>query len=247
MTMRRGHAQGGREDGIPKSWLTGRRGADLRFRLPSSLSRPAFALAADRQGCREVRDQALKGESEQTQTAGRWRATAPLAGVTACLLLAAVIINPFREMLSIDDGWAYARSVEHLLRTGEYRLDAWSAANMPVQIYLAAGLSKAFGYSLSLLRFTPIAMLALGLASFYGLARELGAARWTSSAATLALLASPLVLLLSFTFMSDVQFMGWMLARCSSMCGDFGGAATRWSSWVPSPLQPPSGVSCWPP
>ena len=28
---------------------------------------------------------------------------------------------------------------------------------------------------------------------------------------TLGLLASPLVLMLSFTFMSDIQFMGWML------------------------------------
>jgi len=27
---------------------------------------------------------------------------APLAGVTACLLLAAMIINPFREMMSIE-------------------------------------------------------------------------------------------------------------------------------------------------
>jgi hypothetical protein len=159
-----------------------------------------------------MRDQTLTGESERTRRAGLWRAIAPLAGVMACLLLAAVIINPFREMLSFDDGWAYARSVEHLLRTGEYRLDAWSAANMPVQIYLAAALSKIFGYSLSLPRLTTVAMLALGLASFYGLARELGAARWASLAATLALLASPLVLLLGFTFMSDVQFLGWMLA-----------------------------------
>ena len=92
-----------------------------------------------------MRDQALKGDSAPTRTAGRWRAMAPLAGVAVCLLLAVVIINPFREMLSLDDGWAYVRSVEHLLRTGQYRLDAWAAANMPVQIYLAAGLSKIFG------------------------------------------------------------------------------------------------------
>ncbi len=151
------------------------------------------------------------GIIESARRAGFWPAIAPLAGVAACLPFTAVIINPFREMLSMDDGWAYARSVEHLLRTGEYQLDAWSAANMPVQVYLAAGLSKIFGYSLSLLRLSTVALLALGLASFYGLARDLGGARWASLAATVALLASPLVLLLSFTFMSDVQFMSWML------------------------------------
>jgi 4-amino-4-deoxy-L-arabinose transferase-like glycosyltransferase len=157
-----------------------------------------------------MRDQTLEGE--RTVSSGRWRAMAPLAGISACLLLAALVIDPFREMLSVDDGWAYARTVEHLLRTGDYQLDAWSAANMPVQIYLAGALSTIFGYSLSLLRLTTIGLLALGLASFYGLARELGVERRTSFAATLALLASPLALPLGFTFMSDIQFMGWMLA-----------------------------------
>ena len=157
-------------------------------------------------------DPTLEFRSERTRHVGRWRAVVPLVGVGGCVLVAAMIINPFREMMSLDDGWAYARSVEHLLQTGQYRLDAWAAANMPVQIYLAAGLSKIVGYSLSLLRLTTVAMLVVGLASFYGLARELGATRASSSAATVALMASPLVMLLGFTFMSDVQFMGWMLA-----------------------------------
>jgi hypothetical protein len=159
-----------------------------------------------------MRNLTLQRESERKVTGGRWPAIAPLAGVAACLLLAAVIINPFREMVCIDDSWAYARTVEHLIRTGEYQLDAWAAANMPVQIYLAGGLSEIFGYSLSLLRLTTVGLLALGVASFYALAREFGAARSISFAATLALLASPLVLRLSFTFMSDIQFLGWLLA-----------------------------------
>src|SRR5438552_1400359 len=75
------------------------------------------------------------------------------------LAMAIAIVNPLREFLSQDDGWAYARMVEHLLKTGQYRLDAWSAANMPVQIYLAAGLAKVFGYSLSLLRIATLLLL----------------------------------------------------------------------------------------
>ena len=42
------------------------------------------------------------------------------------MLLAIIVINPFREMLPGDDGWAYARSVQHLLATGKYRLDPWA-------------------------------------------------------------------------------------------------------------------------
>jgi hypothetical protein len=138
------------------------------------------------------------------------RAAAP-GLVIAGLLLAAIVIDPFREMLSEGDAFAYARSVQHLLATGKYRLDSWSAANMPVQIYLAAGFSKLIGYSLSLLRCTTLGLLVVGLGSFYALLREISLRRTEASILTLGLLASPLVLMLAFTFMSDVQFLGWLL------------------------------------
>ena len=131
--------------------------------------------------------------------------------IVAALICAVVIVDPVREFMSQDDGWAYARSVEHLLRTGEYRLDAWSAANMPVQIYLAAGLAEIFGYSLSLLRVSTLVLMVAGLAALYGLLRRGSLPAWPAAVLTLGFLASPLVLMLSFTFMSDIQFTGWLL------------------------------------
>ena len=131
--------------------------------------------------------------------------------IVAALLCAIVIVDPVREFMSQDDGWAYARSVEHLLRTGEYRLDAWSAANSPVQIYLAAGLAELFGYSLSLLRASTLLLLTAGLVALYGLLRRGSLPAWPATVLTLGFLASPLVLMLSFTFMSDIQFTGWLL------------------------------------
>jgi hypothetical protein len=135
----------------------------------------------------------------------------PALLIVAALLCAVVIVDPVREFMSQDDGWAYARSVEHLLRTGEYRLDAWSAANMPVQIYLAAGLAEMFGYSLSLLRVSTLVLLVAGLAALYGLLRRGSLPPWPAAVLALGFLASPLVLMLSFTFMSDIQFTGWLL------------------------------------
>ena len=38
--------------------------------------------------------------------------------------------DPLR-FVYLDDDFAYARMVEHLLRTGQYRPDAWTAANLP--------------------------------------------------------------------------------------------------------------------
>jgi hypothetical protein len=135
----------------------------------------------------------------------------PLALVAGGLLLAIGLVDPFREMSTQDDSWAYARTLLHWIRSGDYRLDNWSAANMPVQVFMAGSLAKVFGYSHTLLRCTTLALLVTGLTAFYGLLREFGSSRPHAALLTLTLLASPLTLMLSFTFMSDVQFLGWLL------------------------------------
>ena len=102
-------------------------------------------------------------ETSLTSRSPLTRAT-PLLLVAAVALLAIMIINPFREFLGGDDSWFYARMVQHLLATGKYQTDAFSVASPPVQIYLAAGLAKLFGYSLILLRLIELAFLAMALA-----------------------------------------------------------------------------------
>ena len=100
-------------------------------------------------------------------------------------------------------------SVEHLLKTGEYRLDAWSAANMPVQIYVAAGLAEGVRlFAQPAAHRDACCCWSPASPRSYALLRELDvAARVAAAVLALGLLASPLVAMLSFTFMSDVQFM----------------------------------------
>jgi hypothetical protein len=139
------------------------------------------------------------------------RSINPFALIAFVLVVSILIVNPFREMLSQDDSWAYARMVEHTIATGRYQPDAFTAANMPVQIYLAACLARIFGYSFTLLRFTTLGFLLIALISFYLLLCEFGYTQRVAAVVTVALLASPLVLILGFTFMSDIQFLGWLL------------------------------------
>jgi hypothetical protein len=129
----------------------------------------------------------------------------------ASFLLVIGFVNPVRETGSWSDDFAYARMVRHLLETGEYRLDDWAAANLPVQVYLAAGLTKIFGYSLTLLRISTLLLVFAGLVSFYFLLHEHGTGEFEAGLLALTLLASPLVLYLSFTFTTDAQFLSWML------------------------------------
>jgi len=135
-------------------------------------------------------------------------------GLCLLLLLFLVVvgfIGPVREMMTGDDGWAYALSVRHLLTTGEYRLHNWATANMPVQIYLGALLAHVFGYSFTMLRFSTIILLLVGLIALYHLLRDFNVKDAEASLLTLAVLANPLVLFLSFTFQTDVQFLGWQI------------------------------------
>jgi len=126
------------------------------------------------------------------------------------VLLVIEFINPVREMM-IDDDWAYGLTVRHLLATGEYHLNNWAAANMPVQIYWAAFLAHVFGYSFTLLRFSTLILLLAGLIGLYRLLLDFGVHDMEAGLLTLAVFSSPAVLFLGFTFQTDVQFLGWQI------------------------------------
>jgi hypothetical protein len=82
-------------------------------------------------------------------------------------LLVIGFVNPLRETGGWSDDFAYARMVRHLLETAEYRLDNWAAASLPVPVYLAAGVAKIFGYSLTLLRVSTLLLVFASLVCFY--------------------------------------------------------------------------------
>jgi len=147
-------------------------------------------------------------QEEQALSSGnRWG----MGLLLVSFLLVIGFVNPVRETASWSDDFAYARMVRHLLDTGEYKLDHFAAANLPVQVYLAASLAKIFGYSLTLLRMSTLLLVFAGLVSFYHLLQDDGTGEFEAGLLSLTLLGSPLVLYLSFTFMTDAQFLSWML------------------------------------
>jgi Dolichyl-phosphate-mannose-protein mannosyltransferase len=134
-------------------------------------------------------------------------------GLLALLLiffLVVAFVNPLRQVI-IQDDWSYALTVRHLLTTGEYRLNDWAAANMPVQIYWAALLARVFGYSFGVLHCSTVILLLVGLVTLYWLLRYSGIDDIESSLLTLVVLSCPALLFLGFTFQTDVQFLGWQI------------------------------------
>ena len=67
-------------------------------------------------------------------------------GITICAVLIAALLRPFQNTPFVDD-WAYAWSVEHLLRTGEMRILDWSTSINIVQVAWGALFCVPFGFS----------------------------------------------------------------------------------------------------
>jgi len=120
------------------------------------------------------------------------------------VLVCELISRPFANMGICDDG-PYIRVAQNLAATGHIVYNGWSAAMLIWQLYLGAAFIKLFGFSFTTVRSSTL-LVSLALAFF--LQRTLVRASITERNATigtLALVLSPLYLLLSVTYMSDIH------------------------------------------
>jgi hypothetical protein len=120
------------------------------------------------------------------------------------VLICELIAHPYTTMGVCDDG-PYILVTQKLATTGHIVYNGWSAAMLVWQLYLGAALIKLFGFSFTTVRMSTL-LVAMALAFF--LQRIMVRSAITERNATigtLALVLSPLYLLLSATFMSDVH------------------------------------------
>lgn len=131
---------------------------------------------------------------------------AVFASVLVAFALAVLFIDPFQET-AMEDDWAYALTVRELAATGHYHLHEWLSANMPFQAYWGAAWAKLLGFSFATLRISTVALVFMGLAAFFFLAREHEFSPSRAGLLTLGLIACPLVLRFGLNFMTDVPFL----------------------------------------
>jgi hypothetical protein len=120
--------------------------------------------------------------------------------VLACELIS----SPYTTMGIGDDG-PYILVAKNLAATGHIHYNGWSAAMLCWQLYLGAALIKVFGFSFTTVR---VSTMVVSVASAFLLQRTLvrcGISERNAVIGTLALVLSPLYLLLSATFMSDIH------------------------------------------
>jgi hypothetical protein len=120
-----------------------------------------------------------------------------------CVLVCELIARPCAAMSICDDG-PYILMARTLATTGHIVYNGWAAPMLGWQLYLAAAFIKLFGFSFTAVRSCTV-LVAMALA--FILQRTLVLAGITERNATLGTLAfvlSPLYLMLSATFMTDI-------------------------------------------
>jgi hypothetical protein len=120
------------------------------------------------------------------------------------VLLCELISRPYVN-IGISDDWPYILMAQKLAATGHVLYNGWGAPMLTWQLYLAAAFIKLFGFSFTTVRMSSV-LVAMILA--FVLQRALVLADITERNATfgtLAFVLSPLYLVLSVTFMTDIH------------------------------------------
>jgi hypothetical protein len=106
--------------------------------------------------------------------------------------------------MGISDDTPYVLMARHLAATGHIAYNAWATAMLGWQLYIGAAFIKLFGFSFTAVRMST---LLVSLATVILLQRIFvltGITERNAVLATLTLVLSPLYLLLSVTYMSDI-------------------------------------------
>jgi len=119
------------------------------------------------------------------------------------VLVCELVSRPFVTMGVCDD-WPYSLMAKTLAETGRFAYNGWAAPMLGWQLYLGAAFVRLFGYSLTTVRMST---LCVSIALAFLLQRTLVRAdvsERNATIATLGLVLTPIYMMLSVTFMTDI-------------------------------------------
>ena len=103
-----------------------------------------------------------------------------------------------------DDG-PYSLVAKNLAATGHIHYNGWSAAMLGGQLYLGAAFIKLFGFSFTTVRMSTLLMAVIMAWLLQRTLVRAGVQERNATIGTLALVLSPLYLMLSVTYMTDIS------------------------------------------
>ena len=129
-----------------------------------------------------------------------------LACIAAPFAIGWAFVSPWQDVPVIDD-WAYAWSVEHLLKTGHLLVSDRSSIYPVVQILWGALFARLGGFSFGVLRLSTVILAVFGCWAVFLTLREFAFSTKVSLLGALTVALYPAYFALAFTFMTDVHFV----------------------------------------
>lgn len=129
-----------------------------------------------------------------------------LAPIAALVILTTLLVSPVGDF-PLNDDWIFAGAVQDILETGVYAGHPVSDPLFLVQAYWGALFCTVFGFSFTVLRISSLVALMIAAWGAALTAKASGCRRDLSVLMGVLLIANPLVLNLSYTFMTDGPFL----------------------------------------
>lgn len=134
----------------------------------------------------------------------------PILIIFCLFLLYCIIISPVGNFPLVDD-CLYSWSVLNLLETGHISFISWGSIACYTQVILGALLSMVFGFSHTLLRCLTLIFCLIATIFLYLTARELHANKKLAVLIAIIFAANPLVVNLSFSFMTEMYSAAFII------------------------------------
>ncbi len=131
-------------------------------------------------------------------------------GLILIWVAAVSLANPSGDF-PLNDDWVYGLVVRNIMKTGHFQFISPASSNLFTQAYWGALFCIPSGFSFIALRLSTLVIAGLGVASLYGVIREVGSSRTAAALASLLLIFNPFYFGLAHTFMTDVPFTATLI------------------------------------
>jgi hypothetical protein len=119
-------------------------------------------------------------------------------------------LAPWLYDFPLNDDWAYALGVKHLLEQGRFVLCDWGASTQLTHLLSGSVFAELFGFSFPVLKAYTLTAAAGTIFVFVKILEEFEIKPFDTTLAALVLALNPLFLILANSFMTDLTYLFWM-------------------------------------
>lgn len=147
--------------------------------------------------------------------------------ILALFFLQFLFVNPIGEF-ALNDDWVHTEIAKHWVDTGEFRMNPFAGPTFYVPILYSAGLIKLFGFSFTILRISTLLLTLATLVIFYKLLTDISQKPKLAFFLTLALWFNPIFYNSTFTFMTEIPALFFIVSGIYAYHKGFSQAKPWW-------------------